>query len=186
MRIPFDYIQSRIDTNDFDALHQGDKNTLKSKGSEYSDFINLMKEVNIEGMKTHGEKKWRDIRARRSVAEVIEAAHNKDAVPIGERPASAVPANSSGLTGSLAAGASAVAGAASSVVDTARGAVGMPPVNETADQKKVREEAEAKAKAEKEAADKAAKEKIEAEKKAKEEEYKKGESARTARTNAVK
>ena len=122
MQIPFDYVQSHIIAGTFDAKFKKDQTNLKSKPSEYTEFVKLVSDLDAEGIRNYGEAKWKQVRANRTIAEVNTIAHRKDAVPLGERAAGSSPASAPAVwvAGVVGAAAGAVAGAASSAGEAAQ------------------------------------------------------------------
>ncbi len=122
MQIPFDYVQSHIAAGTFDAKFKKDQTNLKSKPSEYTEFVKLVSDLDAEGIRNYGEAKWKQVRANRTIAEVNAIAHKKDAVPLGERAVGSSPASAPAawVTGAVAGAASAVAWAAGSATDAVR------------------------------------------------------------------
>lgn len=110
--IPFEYIQSHVKAGTWDARFRGnDTLTMRSNGTDLSDFRRMIEELDAEGVKNYGLAKWREIRANKTLKEVISVAHNKDGV-----------ASSAGnaVTGAVAAGATAVAWAASAAAEAVK------------------------------------------------------------------
>lgn len=93
MQIPFDYVQSHIAAGTFDAKFKKDQTNLKSKPSEYTEFVKLLSDLDAEGIRNYGEAKWKQVRANRTIAEVNTIAHRKDAVLLGERTVGSSPAS---------------------------------------------------------------------------------------------
>ncbi|MBP9811898.1 hypothetical protein KBC86_00840 [Candidatus Gracilibacteria bacterium] len=123
MKIPFDYVYGHIQSGTFDARFNKDESTLRSKGSEYANFVSLMNALNTEGVRNYGEKRWREVRANRTIAEVVTIAYKKDAVPLGQSETPR-PASSAGpAVAGVAAAASALAASSSDGATTVRDAV---------------------------------------------------------------
>jgi hypothetical protein len=84
MNLPFGYVLWHIEAGTFDA-RMADGKTMKSNGSDYADFVALMKNINLEGIKNYGEKRWAEICANRTVVEVIDVAHTTTGVPLSDK-----------------------------------------------------------------------------------------------------
>lgn len=110
--IPFDYIESHVKAGTWDARFRGnDTLTMRSNGSDLADFRRMIEELNAKGIENYGLAKWREIRANKTLKEVISVAHTKDGV---------VSSAGNAVSSTVALGATAVAGAASAAAEAVK------------------------------------------------------------------